>query len=93
MASQSPYLATEGTPELLASSGPSPALQRLRTPDQDLPAFELGVSSYEARAQSQLPECWGHRGASASYPENTKASFIEACKQGADGIETGKLSA
>jgi len=25
--------------------------------------------------------------------ENTKASFIEACKAGADGIETGKSSA
>ncbi|KAF8272083.1 PLC-like phosphodiesterase [Lactarius quietus] len=35
-----------------------------------------------------LPECWGHRGASAVYPENTLASFEAAIRDGAEGIES-----
>jgi len=35
-----------------------------------------------------LPECWGHRGASAAYPENTLASFEAAIRNGAEGIES-----
>ncbi|CAL1700305.1 unnamed protein product [Somion occarium] len=35
-----------------------------------------------------LPECWGHRGASAAFPENTLASFEAAIREGADGIES-----
>ncbi|KAG9015562.1 hypothetical protein FRB94_000167 [Tulasnella sp. JGI-2019a] len=35
-----------------------------------------------------LPECWGHRGASATYPENTLASFGAAMHDGAEGIES-----
>ncbi|KAG8920340.1 hypothetical protein FRC03_001890 [Tulasnella sp. 419] len=35
-----------------------------------------------------LPECWGHRGASAIYPENTLASFEAAIRDGAEGIES-----
>jgi len=36
----------------------------------------------------KLPECWGHRGASAAYPENTLASFEAAMRDGAEGIES-----
>ncbi|KAJ3484094.1 hypothetical protein NLI96_g5869 [Meripilus lineatus] len=35
-----------------------------------------------------FPECWGHRGASAAYPENTLASFEAAIREGAEGIES-----
>lgn len=35
-----------------------------------------------------MPECWGHRGASAAYPENTLASFEAAINDGAEGIES-----
>ncbi|KAF8843114.1 PLC-like phosphodiesterase [Paxillus ammoniavirescens] len=35
-----------------------------------------------------LPECWGHRGASSAYPENTLASFEAAIRDGAEGIES-----
>ncbi|PIL37419.1 hypothetical protein GSI_01113 [Ganoderma sinense ZZ0214-1] len=35
-----------------------------------------------------LPECWGHRGASAAFPENTLASFERAIHDGAEGIES-----
>ncbi|THH27820.1 hypothetical protein EUX98_g6356 [Antrodiella citrinella] len=35
-----------------------------------------------------LPQCWGHRGASAAYPENTLASFEAAIRDGAEGIES-----
>ncbi|KAJ8586668.1 PLC-like phosphodiesterase [Rhizopogon salebrosus TDB-379] len=35
-----------------------------------------------------LPECWGHRGASAAFPENSLASFAAAMKDGAEGIES-----
>ncbi|ESK95394.1 glycerophosphodiester phosphodiesterase [Moniliophthora roreri MCA 2997] len=38
-----------------------------------------------------LPECWGHRGASAAFPENTLASFERAVRDGAEGIESGKI--
>ncbi|KAK7062204.1 GP-PDE domain-containing protein, partial [Favolaschia claudopus] len=36
-----------------------------------------------------LPDCWGHRGASARFPENTIASFEAAIRDGAEGIESG----
>ncbi|QRV87262.1 glycerophosphoryl diester phosphodiesterase [Ceratobasidium sp. AG-Ba] len=36
----------------------------------------------------RLPDCWGHRGASATYPENTLASFEAAMRDGAEGIES-----
>ncbi|KAF5363682.1 hypothetical protein D9756_000159 [Leucocoprinus leucothites] len=35
-----------------------------------------------------FPDCWGHRGASARYPENTLASFEAAIRDGAEGIES-----
>ncbi|KAG8865148.1 hypothetical protein FRB96_000037 [Tulasnella sp. 330] len=35
-----------------------------------------------------FPECWGHRGASATFPENTYASFEAAMRDGAEGIES-----
>lgn len=35
-----------------------------------------------------LPDCWGHRGASATFPENTLASFEAAVRDGAEGIES-----
>lgn len=35
-----------------------------------------------------LPECWGHRGASSKFPENTLASFEAAMRDGAEGIES-----
>jgi len=35
-----------------------------------------------------MPECWGHRGASAAFPENTIASFERAIRDGAEGIES-----
>ncbi|KAI0375951.1 PLC-like phosphodiesterase [Pilatotrama ljubarskyi] len=37
---------------------------------------------------TKLPECWGHRGASAAFPENTLASFERAIRDGAEGIES-----
>ncbi|KZT29367.1 PLC-like phosphodiesterase [Neolentinus lepideus HHB14362 ss-1] len=36
----------------------------------------------------RFPECWGHRGASAAFPENTLASFEAAIRDGAEGIES-----
>ncbi|OBZ70078.1 Phosphatidylglycerol phospholipase C [Grifola frondosa] len=35
-----------------------------------------------------MPECWGHRGASSAFPENTLASFEAAMRDGAEGIES-----
>ena len=35
-----------------------------------------------------MPECWGHRGASGAFPENTIASFERAVKDGSEGIES-----
>ncbi|OWT38862.1 glycerophosphodiesterase [Cryptococcus neoformans] len=71
------------------SAGPSPALSVLQSPavselDLENPFDNIGYQDDE----DIMPECWGHRGASASFPENTIASFVEACKTGADGIET-----
>ncbi|CDO73826.1 hypothetical protein BN946_scf185015.g155 [Trametes cinnabarina] len=39
-------------------------------------------------SERKLPECWGHRGASAAFPENTLASFERAFRDGAEGIES-----
>ncbi|CAK5277670.1 unnamed protein product, partial [Mycena citricolor] len=38
--------------------------------------------------ENKLPECWGHRGASARFPENTLASFEGAIRDGVEGIES-----
>ncbi|KAJ3987643.1 PLC-like phosphodiesterase [Lentinula detonsa] len=38
-----------------------------------------------------LPDCWGHRGASAAFPENTLASFEAAIRDGAEGIESADV--
>jgi len=48
------------------------------------------VDSTKGKSSSprQLPQCWGHRGASATFPENTLASFRQAILDGAEGIET-----
>jgi phosphatidylglycerol phospholipase C len=77
----------EVTPALAPASDPSPVLSELISP-----ALEEADKGFELDAPvvklDPLPECWGHRGASASFPENTRQSFIEACKAGADGIET-----
>ncbi|KJA29766.1 hypothetical protein HYPSUDRAFT_60618 [Hypholoma sublateritium FD-334 SS-4] len=35
-----------------------------------------------------FPDCWGHRGASSRFPENTLASFEAAMRDGAEGIES-----
>ncbi|KIR28391.1 glycerophosphodiesterase [Cryptococcus deuterogattii LA55] len=79
------------TPALTPSNsvGPSPAFTVLQSPavsefDLEDPFDKIGCQDDEVT----MPECWGHRGASASFPENTIASFVEACKAGADGIET-----
>ncbi|WWC73276.1 uncharacterized protein I206_107242 [Kwoniella pini CBS 10737] len=84
------------TPALSPSNsiGPSPAFSTvLQSPavsefELENPFDRLEVSPDGKNDHWQIPECWGHRGASASFPENTKASFVEACKAGADGIET-----
>ncbi|EJD53662.1 PLC-like phosphodiesterase [Auricularia subglabra TFB-10046 SS5] len=41
-----------------------------------------------AESKRRLPACWGHRGASAAFPENTIASFQAAIRDGAEGIES-----
>ncbi|OCF44948.1 glycerophosphodiesterase [Kwoniella heveanensis CBS 569] len=82
------------TPALSPSNslGPSPAFSTvLQSPavsefELENPFDKLDITKGEDGWK--IPECWGHRGASASFPENTRASFIEACKAGADGIET-----
>ncbi|KAF4601277.1 hypothetical protein EYR38_005929 [Pleurotus pulmonarius] len=38
-----------------------------------------------------LPDCWGHRGASSRFPENTLASFEAAMRDGAEGIESADV--
>lgn len=83
------------TPDLSASAGTTPdILTRVVTPQEELPAFDLGPSAYndagegdvpapspvtktfaEAQAHAEvrkggvegIPECWGHRGASATF--------------------------
>ena len=39
-------------------------------------------------APFQTPLIWGHRGASAAFPENTLSSFEQAIRDGSDGIES-----
>ncbi|UZJ51886.1 hypothetical protein CBS101457_001206 [Exobasidium rhododendri] len=41
-----------------------------------------------AGLEPPMPECWGHRGASAAFPENTIASFERAIRDGSEGIES-----
>ncbi|GMK56672.1 hypothetical protein CspeluHIS016_0305120 [Cutaneotrichosporon spelunceum] len=77
----------EVTPTLAPATDLSPVLSEIVSPhlDEADKGFELDAPVVRLEP---LPECWGHRGASASFPENTRQSFIEACNAGADGIET-----
>ncbi|HEY0083555.1 MAG TPA: glycerophosphodiester phosphodiesterase family protein [Pyrinomonadaceae bacterium] len=54
----------------------------------DKASVKMSVSNVEATPSgSTLPLIIGHRGASASAPENTIAAFERALRDGADGIE------
>lgn len=77
----------EATPQLAPASDPSPLFEELLSPSIDDADKGFDLDAPVTKLQP-LPECWGHRGASASFPENTRQSFFEACKAGADGIET-----
>ncbi|KAG6854448.1 hypothetical protein C0991_006527 [Blastosporella zonata] len=44
--------------------------------------------SLPSKQQRVFPDCWGHRGASSRFPENTLASFEAAIRDGAEGIES-----
>ncbi|GAA5863915.1 hypothetical protein JCM8547_005279 [Rhodosporidiobolus lusitaniae] len=57
---------------------------------QPQPHFQTARPSSGPRklSREQVPQCWGHRGASAAFPENTLASFEAAIKDGAEGIES-----
>jgi len=55
-----------------------------------IPRSKVAMSN--ASARRTLPECWGHRGASAAFPENTLASFERAIRDGSEAIESGKVS-
>ncbi|KAH8922281.1 PLC-like phosphodiesterase [Atractiella rhizophila] len=46
------------------------------------------MSKNQVPALESMPVCWGHRGASAAFPENTLKSFEMAIKDGAEGIES-----
>ncbi|GAA6001786.1 uncharacterized protein JCM10292_005909 [Rhodotorula paludigena] len=59
----------------MAAPAPAPAPVK--------PALERNKDSFD-----YAPACWGHRGASAAFPENTIASFAAAIRDGAEGIET-----
>ncbi|KAJ6560725.1 PLC-like phosphodiesterase [Mycena sp. CBHHK59/15] len=49
----------------------------------------LLIPTFPAMSETKrLPQCWGHRGASVSFPENTIASFEAAIRDGVDGIES-----
>ncbi|KAK4686292.1 phosphatidylglycerol phospholipase C, partial [Tremellales sp. Uapishka_1] len=76
------------TPALSAASDVSPALSILKSPALSVKDDDFVLDGGKKIEELKIPECWGHRGASAAFPENTKASFVEACRAGADGIET-----
>ncbi|KAF9266177.1 PLC-like phosphodiesterase [Marasmius fiardii PR-910] len=48
----------------------------------------VAPSAITSLSGRSLPQCWGHRGASAAFPENTLASFEAAIRDGAEGIES-----
>ncbi|KAF9448995.1 PLC-like phosphodiesterase [Macrolepiota fuliginosa MF-IS2] len=50
--------------------------------------FPRRMKSVVAPTNRVLPDCWGHRGASSRFPENTLASFEAAIRDGAEGIES-----
>lgn len=60
--------------------------------DVDVPPTELEILQARVKesceGRTQKVEAWGHRGASATCPENTMASFRATCEAGAQGIET-----
>ncbi|KAH9948787.1 PLC-like phosphodiesterase [Amylocystis lapponica] len=67
---------------------PLPTAPALRVLSRSLSFRTLPTTRYAMTAPKSMPECWGHRGASAAYPENTLASFEAAMRDGAEGIES-----
>ena len=53
-----------------------------------MPALNWLARSKMSPEPSTLPQCWGHRGASAAYPENSLMSFAAAIADGVEGIES-----
>ena len=66
------YAGTSDTP-ILSPSGsadPSPAFERLATPETDDVAgfeFDIGPPAEKEGVEVEIPECWGHRGVSAAF--------------------------
>ncbi|CAH7675156.1 glycerophosphoryl diester phosphodiesterase [Phakopsora pachyrhizi] len=58
-----------------------------RSQDSDLTTPSLSEAT-SSSLDEPLPACWGHRGASAAFPENTLSSFEAAIRDGAEGIES-----
>jgi glycerophosphoryl diester phosphodiesterase len=74
--------------QMFVAGTPKPA--KLREPMKPFlcAASGLLLSSMCTVSAAPLPKLIAHRGASHDAPENTLASFTEAWKQGADGVET-----
>ncbi|KAH9460666.1 hypothetical protein Pst134EB_008830 [Puccinia striiformis f. sp. tritici] len=53
-----------------------------------IPTHNQSTETSPGHKSRDLPLCWGHRGASADFPENTLSSFKAAIQSGAEGIES-----
>lgn len=62
---------------LTLNQGPLPVVSNLS-----------GYPTGKLARSNALPACWGHRGASSTFPENTLSSFEAAIQDGAEGIES-----
>ncbi|PWN90285.1 PLC-like phosphodiesterase [Acaromyces ingoldii] len=52
-------------------------------------SYDAVLESFRLRGVApDMPECWGHRGASVAFPENTIASFERAIRDGSEGLES-----
>ncbi|KAH9473767.1 hypothetical protein MJO29_000823 [Puccinia striiformis f. sp. tritici] len=56
--------------------------------ESKIPPADNRTTPGDKTRSTTLPLCWGHRGASATFPENTLCSFEAAIKDGAEGIES-----
>ncbi|KAL8292315.1 hypothetical protein RQP46_001781 [Phenoliferia psychrophenolica] len=92
MVATSPAEPTEG-PGVDSDTAAQPLLSSPKSavlPKEATSTVSAATAPSEESGESPppLPACWGHRGASAAYPENTLASFEAAIRDGAEGIES-----
>lgn len=63
-------------------------LPLLETPRPSPRTIDFVIRKLKQMSRSQSPRVFAHRGSSEAYAEHTRAAYLHALEEGADGVET-----